>query len=176
MNEGSSVTSSLNPPSLKNWAIPLDWYRLLISGIAFNSIHVYTIFKPWMLSNYHVRSKLRAKHCRGIERWLTIGCSWLVIIGWPLGAMPICCMSAFFSARWFRPLIRSWSFRCCGGWKYLHGGFSRLQRPWKQKTNRLICESIRESQWRVWGVDMFISLETTCEKRGITKCRECHQS
>lgn len=49
--------------------------------------------------------------------------------GWP-GPIPICCISAFFKAKWFLPFINSWSFRCCGGWKYLHGGFSRLQRPY----------------------------------------------
>jgi len=51
------------------------------------------------------------------------------IKGWPGGVNPICCIRAFFKARWFRPLISNWSFRCCGGWKYLHGGFSRLHRP-----------------------------------------------
>lgn len=36
---------------------------------------------------------------------------------------------AFFSAKWFLPLMTNWSFKCLGGWKYLHGGFSRLHRP-----------------------------------------------
>ena len=52
---------------------------------------------------------------------------------WAAGPMPICSMSAFLSARWLRPLISSWSLRCCGGWKYLHGGFSRLHRPCEHK-------------------------------------------
>ena len=51
---------------------------------------------------------------------------------------PICCISAFLSARWLRPLISSWSLRCWGGWKYLHGGFSRLHRPWKWIRFKLI--------------------------------------
>ena len=37
----------------------------------------------------------------------------------------------FLKARLFFPLITSWSFRCCGGWRYLHLGFSRVHRPWK---------------------------------------------
>ena len=45
------------------------------------------------------------------------------------GPMPICSIRAFFRAKWLRPLINSWSLRCCGGWKYLHGGFSLLHRP-----------------------------------------------
>ena len=43
----------------------------------------------------------------------------------------ICWARAFLRARWFRPLISNWSFRCCGGWKYLQAGFSRLHRPCK---------------------------------------------
>ena len=39
------------------------------------------------------------------------------------------CIRACFRAKWFLPLISNWSFRCWGGWKYLQGGFSRLQRP-----------------------------------------------
>lgn len=59
---------------------------------------------------------------------LTTAGTWPGSTGCP-GEIPICCMMAFFRARWFRPFISSWSLRCCGGWKYLHGGFSRLQRP-----------------------------------------------
>lgn len=54
--------------------------------------------------------------------------TWPGTSGWA-GVRPICCISAFFRAKWLRPFIKSWSFRCCGGWKYLHGGFSRLHRP-----------------------------------------------
>jgi len=60
--------------------------------------------------------------------------TWPGTIGWP-GVNPICCMSAFFNAKWFRPFMSNWSFKCWGGWKYLHGGFSRLHRPWKQNKN-----------------------------------------
>lgn len=65
------------------------------------------------------------------KRELTIGCSGLGrMVGAGVGgAIPICCISAFFRARWLRPLMRSWSLRCCGGWKYLQGGFSLLHRP-----------------------------------------------
>lgn len=54
------------------------------------------------------------------------------ITGCP-GAIPICCIKAFFKARWLRPFINNWSFKCCGGWKYLQGGLSRLQRPCNRK-------------------------------------------
>lgn len=57
--------------------------------------------------------------------------TWPGTSGWA-GVRPICCISAFFRAKWLRPFIKSWSFRCCGGWKYLHGGFSRLHRPWNK--------------------------------------------
>lgn len=82
--------------------------------------HIF-LFELSFTANY-INTMLRVKK-------LTIGCSWLVIIGWPFGAIPICCIKAFFNAKWLRPFINNWSFRCCGGWKYLHGGFSRLHRP-----------------------------------------------
>lgn len=50
---------------------------------------------------------------------------------WPVrrGWRGICCKRAFFKARWLRPFMSSWSFKCWGGWKYLQGGFSRLHLP-----------------------------------------------
>lgn len=60
--------------------------------------------------------------------------TWPGTRGWP-GVRPICCIRAFFKARWLRPFMSSWSLRCCGGWKYLQGGFSLLHRPWNDKKN-----------------------------------------
>lgn len=51
--------------------------------------------------------------------------NWPVRSGW----RGICCKRAFFKARWLRPFMSSWSFKCWGGWKYLQGGFSRLHLP-----------------------------------------------
>lgn len=39
-------------------------------------------------------------------------------------------MSKFFKAKLFLPLINNWSFKCCGGCKYLHFGFSLVHRPY----------------------------------------------
>lgn len=62
-----------------------------------------------------------------------MGCSWAP------GSMNCICWAnmaaaAFCWIRLFLPLISSWVFRCGGGWRYLQ--FSRVQRPWGQRTNR----------------------------------------
>ena len=109
---------------------------------------VYLIYCLGPEASYYYYYYYYCHHHQGLNKWavintktkqakaeintrLTTAGTWPGIRGCPGGVSPICCIRAFFKARWFRPLISNWSFRCWGGWKYLQGGFSRLHRPWK---------------------------------------------
>lgn len=124
----NNITVFMNPINHQNLLVVLRFTKKIISLIALfhTYIYIHNKYDSHKQIVWNVIPNMWRRQLTSV--WTCPGMTYC-----PPGVIPICCIIEFFKARWFRPFISNCSFKCCGGWKYLQGGFPRLQRSWNKK-------------------------------------------
>ena len=81
----------------------------------------------WIPYHWNIQENVTqylSKHVNNVPHWQYIHLYWHYPYHW-----------RYRSMYHGRSHVSSHLFKCCGGWKYLQAGLSRLQRPWNLKKN-----------------------------------------